>query len=92
MMASYHHADDCLLIRSGYDVDDIVNGDLASLAGWYRSNKIYLNQAKTEAMIFKKSGVQQQAGTNKLKIDYQGPEKFWEYCLMVIFVTLVMST
>ena len=57
---TYHFADDTNLLHISKDYKTLqrkVNYDLFSLHKWLTANKISLNEAKTELIYFRKSGI-----------------------------------
>ena len=57
----YHYADDTNLLlthKSPKKINKLINQDLTTLCKWLRANKISLNAAKTEIIIFRRKNTQ----------------------------------
>ena len=57
----YHYADDTNLLlthKSPKKINKLINQDLTTLCKWLRANKISLNAAKTETIIFRRKNTQ----------------------------------
>ena len=57
----YHYADDTNLLlthKSPKQINKLINQDLTTLCKWLRANKISLNAAKTEIIIFRRKNTQ----------------------------------
>ena len=68
----HHFADDTNLLITDFSIKKInklLNSDLKSLCNWLKSNKISLNVAKTELIVFRHPNKQINMDWIKLKID-----------------------